>query len=156
MMNFIESFFMIGILTGYFIFSAFIDDKNPQASEWTKVYFLLAGLAILAFLLLLSTPIKENEISGSTKPNLLITVRDGSGLINLRFFHFMAAQKEHLAIGTRVRCFGEVRHGFRSLEMFHPEYRRILSDEMIMPADATLTPIYPSTEGLNQKTLQTS
>ena len=67
MMNFIESFFMIGILTGYFIFSYFIDDKNPQATGWTKVYFLLAGLAMLAFLLLLSTPIKENEISGSTQ-----------------------------------------------------------------------------------------
>ena len=26
-MNFIESFFMVGILTGYFIFSAFVDDQ---------------------------------------------------------------------------------------------------------------------------------
>ncbi|WP_221390434.1 sugar MFS transporter [Dyadobacter sp. NIV53] len=67
MMNFIESFFMIGILTGYFIFSAFIDDKNPQATGWTKVYFLLAGLAILAFLLLLSTPIHENEMGDTEK-----------------------------------------------------------------------------------------
>jgi FHS family glucose/mannose:H+ symporter-like MFS transporter len=66
MMNFLESFFMIGILTGYFIFGAFIDDNNPKASDWTKVYFLLAGLAMLAFLLLLSTPVNETQVSGST------------------------------------------------------------------------------------------
>lgn len=98
--------------------------------------------------------ISSSEIAGAKKPSLLISVRDGTGQINLRFFHFMAAQKESLAVGTRIRCFGEVKPGFRSLEMFHPEYRRILSDEVVMPVDETLTPIYPSTEGLNQKTLQ--
>lgn len=98
--------------------------------------------------------IQHTEITGSRKPSLLVTLRDGSGQINLRFFHFMAAQQEQLAAGTRLRCFGEVKAGFRGgLEMFHPEYRRILAED-IMPVDETLTPIYPTTEGLNQKTLQ--
>jgi fucose permease len=39
LMNFIESFFMIGVLTGYFIFSAFVDDSNPQSIAWLKVYY---------------------------------------------------------------------------------------------------------------------
>lgn len=69
MMNFLESFFMIGILTGYFIFSAFVDDKMPTSAAWTKVYFLLATLAILAFLLLYSTSFDENKISNSTEIN---------------------------------------------------------------------------------------
>ncbi len=62
LMNFIESFFMIGILSAGFIFSAFIDDKNPQSTTWVNVYYLLAGLAVLAFLLLLTTPIDESSI----------------------------------------------------------------------------------------------
>lgn len=58
-MNFIESFFMIGILLGNFIFSLFIDDTNPSSSSWTQVYYWLAGLAIIAFLLLYTTPVSE-------------------------------------------------------------------------------------------------
>jgi MFS transporter, FHS family, glucose/mannose:H+ symporter len=62
MMNFIESFFMVGVLTGSFVFSAFIDDANPQSQAWVKVYYLLAGLAALALLLLLSSPLDESSI----------------------------------------------------------------------------------------------
>lgn len=61
-MNFIESFFMVGILTGYFIFSAFVDDKNPQSTSWLKVYYLLAGIVAIAFLLLLSSPLDESSV----------------------------------------------------------------------------------------------
>ena len=42
MMNFIESFFMVGILSGYFIFSAFVDDANPASPDWLNVYYVLA------------------------------------------------------------------------------------------------------------------
>jgi MFS transporter, FHS family, glucose/mannose:H+ symporter len=70
-MNFIESFFMIGILTGYFIFSAFVDDKNPQSTEWLKIYYLLAGIVLIAFLLLLSSPLDESSVkSDAPKPFL--------------------------------------------------------------------------------------
>jgi FHS family glucose/mannose:H+ symporter-like MFS transporter len=62
LMNFIESFFMVGILSAGFIFSFFIDDKNPQSTAWVNVYYLLAGLAVLAFLLLLTTKMDESSI----------------------------------------------------------------------------------------------
>lgn len=61
-MNFIESFFMVGILTGYFIFSGFVDDANPQSTSWLKVYYLLAGISAAAFLLLLSAPLDESAV----------------------------------------------------------------------------------------------
>ncbi|MCB0489140.1 MAG: MFS transporter [Cyclobacteriaceae bacterium] len=64
-MNFIESFFMIGILTGYFIFSMFVSDENPQSTEWFKVYYLLGGITIVAFLLLLSTSLDESSVASS-------------------------------------------------------------------------------------------
>ncbi len=62
LMNFIESFFMIGILTGYFIFSSFVDNNNPQSTAWLKVYYLLGTISLLAFLLLLSAPLDESSL----------------------------------------------------------------------------------------------
>ena len=61
-MNFIESFFMVGILTGYFIFSAFVDDANPASTGWLRVYYLLAAIAGLAFLLLWTTRLDESVV----------------------------------------------------------------------------------------------
>lgn len=70
LMNFIESFFMIGILTGYFIFSSFVDDNNPQSTEWLKVYYLLGGISLAAFLLLLSAPLDESSIKKDKQDTL--------------------------------------------------------------------------------------
>lgn len=61
-MSFIESFFMVGILCGYFVFSAFMDDANPESTAWLNVYYLLAGLSFLAFVLLWSTPLDESKV----------------------------------------------------------------------------------------------
>lgn len=72
LMNFIESFFMIGILTGYFIFSYFVDDNNPQSTSWLKVYYVLGGISLLAFLLLLSAPLDESSVRNQ-KPDSMIT-----------------------------------------------------------------------------------
>ena len=62
LMNFIESFFMVGILTGYFIFSYFVDDNNPQSTAWLQVYYWLGGISLAALLLLLSAPLDESSI----------------------------------------------------------------------------------------------
>lgn len=65
MMNFIESFFMIGNLSLYFIFSTFVDSANPTSTEWLKAYYLIGGLTAFAFLLLLVSPLDE---SGASPP----------------------------------------------------------------------------------------
>ena len=61
-MNFIESFFMIGILAGYFIFGAFVDNTNPASTSWFNVYYLLAGISALAFILLLTASLDESSV----------------------------------------------------------------------------------------------
>ncbi|MEA3277334.1 MAG: ATP-dependent DNA helicase RecG [Pseudomonadota bacterium] len=77
-----------------------------------------------------------------------LTDRSGGGIL-LRFFHFSGNQAAGLQRGASLRCFGEVRQGPQSLEMVHPEYqRRGVGDSG--PLDASLTPIYPTTEGLQQ------
>ena len=71
LMNFIESFFMVGILTGYFIFSSFVDDNNPQSTSWLRVYYLLGGISLLAFLLLLSAPLDESSVKNQQSDSMI-------------------------------------------------------------------------------------
>ncbi|MEA5445736.1 ATP-dependent DNA helicase RecG [Gammaproteobacteria bacterium AB-CW1] len=83
--------------------------------------------------------------------SLLVSIADGSGSLLLRFFHFSRAQQERLKRGVQLRCFGEARRGRRGLEMVHPEYREVSADT---PVEEALTPVYPTTEGLNQNRLR--
>ncbi|WP_404439248.1 ATP-dependent DNA helicase RecG [Stutzerimonas chloritidismutans] len=85
--------------------------------------------------------------------SLLVRLHDGSGSLSLRFYHFSQAQKEALKRGTQVRCYGEARPGASGLEIYHPEYRA-LTDNEPAPVEQTLTPIYPTTEGLTQQRLR--
>ncbi|HET8848830.1 MAG TPA: OB-fold nucleic acid binding domain-containing protein, partial [Marinobacter sp.] len=85
----------------------------------------------------------------SRRRSLQVTLRDASGFLVMRFFHFNAAQKNQLSEGTRVRCFGEVRPGRAGYEFYHPEYQ-VNPPPMPPAAEATLTPVYPLTEGIQQ------
>jgi FHS family glucose/mannose:H+ symporter-like MFS transporter len=58
-MNTLEGFFMIGVLSAYWVFAHFIDSANPKSQSWLQVYWVLAGLCAFTFLLLLTTPIDE-------------------------------------------------------------------------------------------------
>jgi ATP-dependent DNA helicase RecG len=71
----------------------------------------------------------------------------------LRFFHVLPFQVNVLRMGTRLRCYSEVRLGAKGLEMFHPEFQLIALGKQI-PVDQHFTPIYPATEGLSQYTLR--
>jgi ATP-dependent DNA helicase RecG len=92
------------------------------------------------------------EVVYRRRRQLLCRISDGSGFLTLRFFYFSAAQEKGLARGTRIRCFGEIRRGPLGLEIVHPEYRRVLEEPA--PLEETLTPIYPSTEGVAQGRLR--
>jgi len=87
------------------------------------------------------------------RPQLKVAIGDGvTQTLLLRFFHFNRAQAEQFRIGARLLCYGEVRQGSTSLEMVHPQYRR-LEDDASVVLDELLTPVYPTTEGLGQKRL---
>jgi MFS transporter, FHS family, glucose/mannose:H+ symporter len=62
LMNFLESFFMIGILTGSFLFGYFVDDNDPKSQSWLDAYYILAAIAGAAFLLLLTTKLDESAV----------------------------------------------------------------------------------------------
>jgi ATP-dependent DNA helicase RecG len=94
--------------------------------------------------------IAHSNLKFGKRSSLLCRIHDGTGSLSLRFFHFNAAQKAQLVPGVRLRCYGEVRYGSTEWELIHPEYQRINSDEL-PPVPDSLTPIYPSTEGLHQR-----
>ncbi|MGH8156708.1 MAG: ATP-dependent DNA helicase RecG [Rhodanobacter sp.] len=89
------------------------------------------------------------------RPQLKVAIGDASQhTLLLRFFHFNRAQAEQLLPGTRLLCYGEVRHGAQGLEMVHPQYQRLSGADAAV-VDDLLSPVYPATEGLGQKRLST-
>lgn len=69
-MNFVESFFGLGIVLSYFLFPLFIDKDNPGSASWRNVYFLLGGISSLAFLLLLISPLNESAAKFEKQENI--------------------------------------------------------------------------------------
>ncbi|HEY8024827.1 MAG TPA: MFS transporter [Burkholderiaceae bacterium] len=61
LMNLLEGFFMIGVLSGYWLFSAFIDSEHPKSASWLGVYWVLAALCAVIFLLLLGAELDESQ-----------------------------------------------------------------------------------------------
>jgi fucose permease len=57
--NMLEGFFMVGVLSAYWIFGFFIDSNDPASLGWLNVYWLLSGLCAATFLLVLFTRFDE-------------------------------------------------------------------------------------------------
>ena len=68
LMNFVESFFMIGNLTLYFYFSSFVDNAHPQSTSWLNAFYLLGGLSALALILLAGAKLDESVAKSAGKP----------------------------------------------------------------------------------------
>ena len=98
--------------------------------------------------------VANTEIQYRPRRQLICLLEDGgeqSSQLVLRFFHFYPSQQKALALGKRVRAFGEVREGYFGLEMVHPSFRVI---EPGTPLPERLTPVYPTTAGLAQDVLR--
>jgi ATP-dependent DNA helicase RecG len=97
------------------------------------------------------------EVAYRPRRQLLVRVRDGrdgcgeGGALTLRFLNFYPSQQKVLQAGARLRVFGEVREGFFGEEIVHPRFQIVSAGE---PLPERLTPVYPTTAGLGQATLQ--
>ncbi|WGK65573.1 MFS transporter [Croceiramulus getboli] len=64
LMSSIEGVFMLGIALAYFLFPAFNDESNPDS--WLNVYWLLAAISAVSFLILLFTRFEKTpEVPGA-------------------------------------------------------------------------------------------
>ena len=97
--------------------------------------------------------VARSEIVPRPRRTLRVELHDASGSISLRFFHFYPSQTKQLAVGRRVRAFGEVRSGLLGAEMIHPQFRVVSGDE---PLPETLTPVYSTVSGLPQARLRSA
>ncbi len=96
----------------------------------------------------------SSQVRFTRKRSLLVKISDGTGTLSLRFFHFSKSQETAFITGKMIRCFGEARKGPDSLEIIHPEYRQF--DTSVTPTmEEELTPVYPTTEGVQQRTWRT-
>ncbi|MGI2170084.1 ATP-dependent DNA helicase RecG [Shewanella sp. MF05960] len=93
--------------------------------------------------------IQSTQIMQGKRRMLVCNVRDHSGMMSLRFFNFSMAQRNAMEHGAIIRAYGEIRRGNHHKEIVHPEYQIIHAGETITLSD-TLTPIYPTTEGVKQ------
>ena len=95
--------------------------------------------------------VTQQEVKFKPRQQLLIQVCDDAGsVLVLRFIHFYASHQRQMAVGKRIRAVGEVKLGFHGYEMIHPKVR---DAESTVLADS-LTPIYPTVNGLQQPTLR--
>lgn len=98
--------------------------------------------------------VTHTHIHMGKRRSLAVSLRDASGLLVIRFYHFTAAQKASFSQGSTVRCFGEVRRGVTGLEMYHPEYKILSSSTTSSTQEQALVPVYPTTDGLNPNRLR--
>ncbi len=98
---------------------------------------------------LIRVTVQHSQIQFGKRRSLICRAHDQTASIDFRFFHFMAAQQKKLQAGVELYAFGEVRRFGRSLQMVHPEIT-YLSDGQEAPLLDSLTPVYPTTEGLHQ------
>ena len=93
--------------------------------------------------------VQSTQIIQGRRRMLICNVRDDTGPMTLRFFNFSMAQRSAMQQGAMIRAYGEIRRGNHHAEIVHPEYKMIQAGDEASLSD-TLTPIYPTTEGLKQ------
>ena len=98
--------------------------------------------------------ITDNQITHGKRRMMVVTLNDGTGNLQLCFFSFSASQRNSLAVGKNIRCYGEVKRGPRGYQIVHPEYKALDDDRALTPVEETLTPVYPTTDGLRQVSLR--
>ncbi len=65
LMNTVEGIFMVGVLSGYWIFSGFIDPNDPASLAWLNVYYLLGGMITIAAIFVYFVPIEREPFTGA-------------------------------------------------------------------------------------------
>lgn len=68
-LNLLEGFFMIGVLSGSWLFASFIDSANPKSPSWLNVYWMLAVMAGSIALLISYAKLDSSQLHGEQQHN---------------------------------------------------------------------------------------
>lgn len=98
----------------------------------------------------------SSRTQGGRFMQLIASVSDGTGSIEIRFLHFYPKMKDRFRSGTLVRLSGQVlqqpvQYG-GGLQILHPKVKDPIEDRSDLPS--TLTPVYPAGEHITQTWLR--
>lgn len=131
-----------------------VDDMDfivhlPLRYEDQTQIFDIASLAVGEYAQIEGTVVQQNIVQRPRR-QLHALIRDQSGELLVRLLHFYPNQIKQFAVGNQLRLRGEVRRGYSTaIEMVHPKVSQAGA-----ALAQTLTPIYPTTEGLSQSVLR--
>lgn len=60
-MSTLEAVFMAGVLFGNFLISQFVDDSQPESTQWLNGYWVVGALSVIGFLLLFFSQLDESQ-----------------------------------------------------------------------------------------------
>lgn len=98
---------------------------------------------------LIKVTVELAQVKLGKRRSLVCRASDESASIDFRFFYFNKGQQQRLQRGAEFYAFGEVRRFGFQFSMVHPELTAI-NPTTAAPLLESLTPIYPTTEGLHQ------
>ena len=98
---------------------------------------------------LIKVEVEHAQVKYGKRRSLVCRASDNTAAIDFRFFYFNASQQRRFEMGTELYAFGEVKRFGNSCSIVHPELT-FLSDSKQAPLLDSLTPVYPTTEGLHQ------
>jgi ATP-dependent DNA helicase RecG len=93
----------------------------------------------------------RNQVLFRPRRQMLVTIEDDSGTLQLRFLNFYPSQQKQMAVGNHIRVRGDVRDGFQGPEMVHPTVKSVSAEE---PLPTSLTPVYPASAGVSQAVIR--
>jgi ATP-dependent DNA helicase RecG len=96
--------------------------------------------------------IEAADITFGKRRSLVCKISDTTGLMDIRLFYFSMAQKKQLVVGQYLQCYGLVTHFGKCYGMIHPEMI-YLKDDPKPRLQQGLQAVYPTTEGLQQRSL---
>lgn len=99
--------------------------------------------------------IVKSEVIITKRRMFICSVKDETGIINLRFMNVYPGQQQSMAAGKWIKAYGEVKQGKIYPEMIHPQIQ-IKDDQLALDniESERYTPIYSTTFGLTQTLLR--
>ncbi|GAA4359520.1 ATP-dependent DNA helicase RecG [Kangiella marina] len=102
---------------------------------------------------LIKVQVELAQVQYGKRRSLVCRASDQSASIDFRFFYFNKSQQQRLQKGAEFYAFGEVRRFGYQCNMVHPELTAADSTNAAPLLDS-LTPVYPTTDGLHQNNLR--
>ena len=102
---------------------------------------------------LIKVQVELSQVKYGKRRSLVCRASDQTASIEFRFFYFNKSQQQRLQKGAEFYAFGEVRRFGYQCSIVHPELTAVDASQNAPLLDS-LTPVYPTTDGLHQNSLR--